>query len=140
MPPAPQLNLGDDDMDVTMGGMPEIDIAVDPSVAGDAPPGLTREDSPLSELGEDEENQLARDVAEQNTTMFEPDQEQEPEDEASIHQARSKRRRVIGQDAETMLSTATLREQQQNRDKILKVEMLLVIQVVGASLFYKSSP
>lgn len=123
--PAPQVNLGDDDMDVTMGGMPEIDITVDPSVAGEPVPALTREDSPLSELGEEEATRLAQDVAEQNTTVYEPDQEQEPEDEESVHQARSKRRRVIGQDAETMLSTATLREQQNNRDKILKAPSFL---------------
>ncbi|OAL01403.1 hypothetical protein IQ06DRAFT_274443 [Phaeosphaeriaceae sp. SRC1lsM3a] len=123
LPPAPQV--GDDDMDITMGGLPEFDIAVDPSVAGDAVPGLTREESPLSELGDEEATQLARDVAEQNTTMFEPDQEQEPVEDESVHQARAKRRRVIGQDAETMLSTATLREQQQNRDKILKAPSFL---------------
>jgi cohesin complex subunit SCC1 len=124
MPHAPELNFGDD-TDVVMGGMPDIDISVDPSMAGDAPTHLAREDSPLSELGEEEETRLAQEIAEQDTAMFDPGQEQEQPEEESIHQARAKRRRVIGQDAETMLSTATLREQQQNRDKILKAPSFL---------------
>jgi len=122
MPPAPDLNLGDD-MDITMGDIPDVEIAVDPSVAGEAPAHLAREESPLSELGEEEATRLAQEVAEENTTMFAP--EQEEEEEESVHQARAKRRRVIGQDAETMLSTATLRDQQQNRDKILKAPSFL---------------
>jgi cohesin complex subunit SCC1 len=115
LPPAPEVNLGDD-MDITMGNMPDMDMPVEPSLAGDAGMQLAREESPLSELGEEEATRLAQEVAEQDATMFEP----QPEEEESIHQARAKRRRVIGQDAETMLSTATLREQQQNREKILK--------------------
>jgi cohesin complex subunit SCC1 len=124
MPRAPELNVGDD-TDIAMGGMPEIDISVDPSLAGDAPTHLAREESPLSELGEEEETRLAQEVAEQDTAMFEPGQEEVQPEEESVHQARAKRRRVIGQDAETMLSTATLREQQQNRDKILKAPSFL---------------
>jgi cohesin complex subunit SCC1 len=115
LPPAPEVNLGDD-MDITMGNMPDMDMPVEPSLTGDAGMQLAREESPLSELGEEEATRLAQEVAEQDATMFEP----QPEEEESIHQARAKRRRVIGQDAETMLSTATLREQQQNREKILK--------------------
>lgn len=111
-----ELNLGDE-MDITMGGMADTDLLADPSLAGDLPVRPAREESPLSELGEEEATRLAQEVAEQDQTAFELDQEQEDE---SVHQARAKRRRVIGQDAETMLSTATLREQQQNRDKILK--------------------
>ncbi|KAF2819789.1 hypothetical protein CC86DRAFT_471872 [Ophiobolus disseminans] len=112
MPAAPEFNLGDD-MDITMGGMAETDLPADPSIAGDLP--AAREESPLSELDDEEATRLAQEVAVEDQTMFEPEQEEE-----SIHQARAKRRRVIGQDAETMLSTATLREQQQNREKILK--------------------
>jgi cohesin complex subunit SCC1 len=122
MPGAPALNL-DDDMDITMGGMPEMDITVDPSVVGDAPAQAAREESPLSELGDEEATRLAQEVEAQDTTIFAP--EEEAEEEESVHQARAKRRRVIGQDAETMLSTATLRDQQQNRDKILKAPSFL---------------
>ncbi|KAH5062371.1 hypothetical protein HBH96_064620 [Parastagonospora nodorum] len=122
MPPAPDFNLGDD-MDVTMGEMPDMEITVDPSVAGDGPANLAREESPLSELGEEEATRLAQEVADESTTNFAP--EQEEEEEESVHQARAKRRRVIGQDAETMLSTATLRDQQQNRDRILKAPSFL---------------
>ncbi|KNG50551.1 double-strand-break repair protein rad21 [Stemphylium lycopersici] len=112
--PAPEFNLGDD-MDITMGGMTETDLPAG-SIAGDLPM-RQREESPLSELGEEEATRLEQEVAEQ-TTMFEPEQEQEEEE--SIHQARAKRRRVIGADAETMISSHQLREQQNNRDKILK--------------------
>ncbi|CAO2654272.1 Nn.00g110050.m01.CDS01 [Neocucurbitaria sp. VM-36] len=114
---APELNLGED-LDISMGGT-EMDLPGAPSVAGDVPaPPTQRGESPLSELDEGEASRLAQEVADQNTTMFEPGQEQE-EDE-SIHQARAKRRRVIGQDAETMISSHQLREQQNNREKILK--------------------
>ncbi|KAF1834856.1 hypothetical protein BDW02DRAFT_647354 [Decorospora gaudefroyi] len=114
LPDAPELNLGDD-MDITMGGMTDLHLP-EGSIAGDLPV-RQREESPLSELGEKEATQLEQEIAEQNATMFEPEQEQEEE---SIHQARSKRRRVIGADAETMISSHQLREQQNNRDKILK--------------------
>ncbi|KAI8938836.1 hypothetical protein NX059_004699 [Plenodomus lindquistii] len=107
---APEFDLGD--VDISMGGMTETGLPAD-SIAGDLPVRQAqREDSPLSELGEDEVTAL-----EQEVTAFEPEQEQEEE---SIHQARAKRRRVIGQDAETMISSHQLREQQNNRDKILK--------------------
>ncbi|KAF2031083.1 hypothetical protein EK21DRAFT_100017 [Setomelanomma holmii] len=118
LPPAPELTLGDD-IDITMGGT-EMDEPAAPSLAGDLPERPAGEESPLSEMDEQEATRLAQEVAEQNTTTFEPEQEEE-----SVHQARAKRRRVIGQDAETMLSTATLREQQQNRDKILKPSSFL---------------
>lgn len=108
-----ELNLGDTEM----GGMEGTDmpLPIPSSVAGDDVPALTREDSPLSELGEDEETRLAQEIAEQDPTTIELDQEEE-----SVHQARAKRRKVITQDAETMISTAQLRDQQANREKILK--------------------
>ncbi len=110
-----ELNLGD----IEMGGMEGIDLPLPmpSSVAGDDVPELTREreDSPLSELDVEEETRLAQEVAEHDPTMGEPELEEE-----SIHQARIKRRKIITQDAETMISTAQLREQQANRDKILK--------------------
>lgn len=112
--PAPDFML-DDNMDMTIGGMTETDLPAG-SVAGDVPPAA-REETPLSELGEEEATRLAQEVEEQNNTTFQ--HEPEPEEE-SIHQARAKRRRVIGQDAETMISSHQLREQQNNRDKILK--------------------
>lgn len=115
---APQIEL-DDGMDFTMGGMTEIDLPAG-SIAGDLPVRpIQREESPLSELDDEEATALEQAVAEQETTIFEPGQEQEEEEE-SIHQARSKRRRVIGQDAETMISSHQLRDQQNNRDRILK--------------------
>lgn len=114
LPPAPDLNLGDD-TDIPMGGMTELDLGPDPSLTGDLPTvQAEREDSPLTEIDEEEATRLAQEVAEQDATMF------DPQDEESIHQARAKRRRVIGEDAETMLSNTQLKEQTNNRDKILK--------------------
>jgi cohesin complex subunit SCC1 len=95
-----ELNIGGDTI---MGGM---DTELPLPLSEDDMPQLTREDSPLSELDADEETRLAQEVAEQ--------------EEESIHQARAKRRKVITQDAETMISTAQLRDQQANREKILK--------------------
>jgi cohesin complex subunit SCC1 len=131
------LKLGDDDLDLEIdlgegitdlpaAGGTELNIGGDTIMGGmdtdlplplpeDDVPQLTREDSPLSELDADEETRLAQEVAEQDPTMVEPEQEEE-----SIHQARAKRRKVITQDAETMISTAQLRDQQANREKILK--------------------
>lgn len=114
---APELNIGDD-VDISMGGMMDTELPQAPSIAGDLPVRPARAESPLSELDEEEANRLEQEVAEQSTTMFEPGQE--PEEEEFIHQARAKRRRVIAQDAETMISSHQLREQQNNRDKILK--------------------
>jgi cohesin complex subunit SCC1 len=131
------LKLGDDDLDLEIdlgegitdlpaAGGTELNIGGDTIMGGmdtdlplplpeDDVPQLTREDSPLSELDADEETRLAQEVAEQDPTTVEPEQEEE-----SIHQARAKRRKVITQDAETMISTAQLRDQQANREKILK--------------------
>ncbi|KAJ4383392.1 sister chromatid cohesion protein 1 [Didymella sp. IMI 355093] len=131
------LKLGDDDLDLELdigegltdlpaAGGTELNIGGDTIMGGmdtdlplplleDDVPQLTREDSPLSELDADEETRLAQEIAEQDQTMVEPEQEEE-----SIHQARAKRRKVITQDAETMISTAQLRDQQANREKILK--------------------
>lgn len=114
--PAPEFAM-DDDMDVTIGGMTEIDLPAGSVAGDDAPAPPAREETPLSELGEEEATRLAQEIEEQNNTTFQPEPEQEEE---SIHQARAKRRRVIGQDAETMISSHQLREQQNNRDKILK--------------------
>lgn len=116
------LDIGDDMTDLPAPGGTELNIDTEMGGMGgsefplplgsDEVPQLTREDSPLSELDPEEATRLAQEVAEQEPTF-----EQEEE---SVHQARAKRRKVITQDAETMISTAQLRDQQANRDKILK--------------------
>ncbi|KAF3045064.1 sister chromatid cohesion protein 1 [Didymella heteroderae] len=132
-----ELKLGDDDLgleidlgegisDLPAAGGTELNIGGDTIMGGmdtdlplplpeDDVPQLTREESPLSELDADEENRLAQEVTERGPIMVEPEQEED-----LIHQARAKRRKVITQDAETMISTAQLRDQQANREKILK--------------------
>ncbi|KAJ4346521.1 sister chromatid cohesion protein 1 [Didymosphaeria variabile] len=119
------LDMGDDlteipgrpdititDTDVPMGGMTELGDFDEPIIPEEEP-ARERSASPLSELGEDEERAL-----EQEVSVFQPAAEQEEEEEQ--HQARAKRRRVIQQDAQTQLSTTEIREQQNNREQILK--------------------
>ncbi|KAF9733395.1 hypothetical protein PMIN06_010842 [Paraphaeosphaeria minitans] len=112
MPGRPDINITD--TDVAMGGMSELGDLDEPVLPEEE---LLRERSvsPLSELGEEEERAL-----EQEVSGFEPAVEQEPEEEEEQHQARAKRRRVIQQDTQTQLSTTEIREQQNNREDILK--------------------
>ncbi|KAL1597250.1 sister chromatid cohesion protein 1 [Paraconiothyrium brasiliense] len=120
-----ELDLGDDlteipgrpdititDTDVPMGGMTELGDFGEEVIPEDEPI-RERSASPLSELGEEEERAL-----EQEVSVFQPAAEQEEEEEQ--HQARAKRRRVIQQDTQTQLSTTEIREQQNNREDILK--------------------
>jgi cohesin complex subunit SCC1 len=113
-----ELNLNDD-MYTSMGGMSKMNSLAG-SIAGNLPM-RQREESPLSELGKEEATCLEQEDAEQNATMFEPEQKEEE----SVHQACAKRRRVVCADAETMISTQLLREQQYNRDKIFKPSSFL---------------
>jgi cohesin complex subunit SCC1 len=116
MPPAPEINI--EDVDMPMGGMTELDMPEEPTVTGEPEPeARERSMSPLSELGEDEELALEQEV--QNTSTFQPAIEPEQDDEVE-HQARAKRRRLIQQDTQTQLTTREIREQQDNRDNILK--------------------
>lgn len=116
LPPAPELNI-DDDVDITMGGMTEME----PPAGGAAPGARERSISPLSELAEDEERALERAYEQdQSTSMFRPAPEEEEDEEELVHQARAKRRRVIQQDTQTQMSSNEIRAQQNNRDSILK--------------------
>ncbi|KAL5392859.1 hypothetical protein DPSP01_000554 [Paraphaeosphaeria sporulosa] len=112
MPGRPDITITD--TDVPMGGMTELGDLDEP-VLPEEEPLRERSASPLSELGEEEERAL-----EQEVSVFQPAAEQEPEEEEEQHQARAKRRRVIQQDTQTQLSTTEIREQQNNREDILK--------------------
>jgi cohesin complex subunit SCC1 len=112
IPGRPDITITD--TDVPMGGMTGLGDLDEPVFPEDEP-ARERSASPLSELGEEEERAL-----EQEVSAFQPAAEPEQEEEEEQHQARAKRRRVIQQDTQTQLSTNEIREQQNNREDILK--------------------
>jgi cohesin complex subunit SCC1 len=112
IPGRPDITITD--TDVPMGGMTGLGD-LDEAPFPEEEPVRERSASPLSELGEEEERAL-----EQEVSVFQPVAEQEQEEEEEQHQARAKRRRVIQQDTQTQLSTNEIRDQQNNREDILK--------------------
>ncbi|KAI2613985.1 Rec8 like protein-domain-containing protein [Hypoxylon fragiforme] len=100
-----QFNIGDQSAVPEMGGAPGLDRA-------------RISESPLSDIDET----IARDVEEwtrlNNTSIYEPGQE--PEEPEPLPQKKSKRRRVFGLDESTQLTSAHMKEQQQNHKNILK--------------------
>jgi cohesin complex subunit SCC1 len=122
----------DDDMelapgatDIDMGGMTDFGAGVEATEAEQ--PGLERHAreslSPLSSIRSSVERDLQQTFQqEQDTTTFQP---QEEEDE-SVHQAqRVKRRKLLQLDPETQISSSQIREQQNDRSKILKPSSFL---------------
>ncbi|KAF2268618.1 hypothetical protein CC78DRAFT_379161 [Lojkania enalia] len=105
------------DVDITMGGMTDIVVPAEPEPEGDesVPEHRKRESlSPLSSIRSSIERDLEQTFQqEQETTAF--------EEEESVHHAqRAKRRKVLHADADTEIQTAQIREQQNDRSKILK--------------------
>jgi cohesin complex subunit SCC1 len=92
-----------------------------PEMGGIAPMDMVRariSESPLSDIDEN----TARDVEEwtrlNNTSIYEP--VYEPEDPEPQPQKRSKKRKIFGLDPATQLTSAHIKDQQQNHDNILK--------------------
>jgi cohesin complex subunit SCC1 len=125
------LDLGDDgvriadaDGDIAMDD--DLHFNIDDQSAmpemGDMPPmDMNRariSESPLSDIDEN----TARDVEEwtrlNNTSIYEPGYE--PEEPEPQPQKKSKKRRIFGLDPATQLTSAHIKEQQQNHDNILK--------------------
>ncbi|KAL7628760.1 sister chromatid cohesion protein 1 [Parahypoxylon ruwenzoriense] len=100
-----QFNIGDQSVVPEMGGVPAFDRA-------------RISESPLSDIDEN----IARDVEEwtrlNNTSIYEPGQE--PEEPEPLPQKKSKKRKVFGLDPATQLTSAHIKEQQQNHENILK--------------------
>ncbi|KAI4868728.1 Rec8 like protein-domain-containing protein [Hypoxylon rubiginosum] len=100
-----QFNIGEQSVAPEMGGAPALDRA-------------RISESPLSDIDEN----IARDVEEwtrvNNTSIYEPGQE--PEEPEPIPQKKSKKRRIFGLDPSTQLTSAHIKEQQQNHENILK--------------------
>ncbi|KAI1213796.1 Rec8 like protein-domain-containing protein [Annulohypoxylon truncatum] len=100
-----QFNIGDQSAVPEMGGAPGLERA-------------RISESPLSDIDEN----VARDVEEwtrlNNTSIYEPGQE--PEEPEPLPQKKSKKRKVFGLDPATQLTSAHIKEQQQNHENILK--------------------
>jgi cohesin complex subunit SCC1 len=123
------LPPGDDDldldMDVDMGGITDLGAPLDVNIDGtSALPARQRGSaSPLSSIRSSVERDLEQTFnQEQNTTSFEPQEEEEE----SVHQAqRVKRRKLLQADAETQIPNSQIREQQTDRSKILRASSFL---------------
>ncbi|KAI2615621.1 Rec8 like protein-domain-containing protein [Hypoxylon sp. NC1633] len=128
--PSLNLDFGDDNVKIADG---DGDIQMDddfqfnisdqsvlPEMGG--APGLERariSESPLSDIDEN----IAQAVEEEwtrlnNTSIYEPGQE--PEELEPLPQKKSKKRKIFGLDPSTQLTSAHIKEQQQNHDNILK--------------------
>lgn len=109
------IQMDDDEFQFNIG-----DQSAVPEIGGAAPPNRGRiSESPLSDIDEN----MARDVEEwtklNNTSVYEPGQE--PEEPEPHHQRKSKsKRKVFGLDPATQLTSAHIKEQQQDRSNILK--------------------
>ncbi|KAI0020999.1 Rec8 like protein-domain-containing protein [Xylariomycetidae sp. FL0641] len=127
--PSMNLDFGDDvriadaDGDIAMDDDLQFNLddqSAMPEMGGVAPMNRARiSESPLSDIDEN----VARDVEEwtrlNNTSIYEPGHE-EPEEPEPQPQKKSKKRKVFGLDPSTQLTSAHIKEQQQNHDNILK--------------------
>ncbi|KAF2656040.1 hypothetical protein K491DRAFT_403488 [Lophiostoma macrostomum CBS 122681] len=124
-PAGDDIDLGLGTTDIDMGGMTDLGAGAEATEAEQ--PGLERTAreslSPLSSIRSSVERDLQQTFQqEQDTTTFQP---QEEEDE-SVHQAqRVKRRKLLQLDPETQISSSQIREQQNDRSKILKPSSFL---------------
>lgn len=109
------IRMGDDDLQFNIG-----DESAMPEVGGAGVPSRARiSESPLSDIDEN----TARDVEEwtrlHNTSIYEPGQDTEiPEPQPQ--RKSNKKRRVFGLDPATQLTSAHIKEQQQDRSNILR--------------------
>jgi cohesin complex subunit SCC1 len=135
MQPAGDLDVGFG-ADMGMEGMTEQGIPVDEATVADAPaaeePEPERERdavSPLSSIRSSVERDLEQTFQEHQTIDFQlgdEGEQQDGEEEATARQAqRAKRRRLLHADAETQIPNTQIREQQNDRSKILKPSSFL---------------
>ncbi|KAK6841287.1 Rec8 like protein-domain-containing protein [Apiospora arundinis] len=117
------IRIADDDGDIPMEGDFQFNIGDEsamPEVGGAGLPARARiSESPLSDIDEN----IARDVEEwtriNNTSIYEPGQETEIQ-EPQQQRKSAKKRKVFGLDTATQLTSAHIKEQQQDRSNILK--------------------
>lgn len=115
------VRIADADGDVQMDDDLNFDIGEQsamPEMGGIPMERARISESPLSDIDEN----TARDVEEwtrlNNTSIYEPGYE--PEEPEPQPQKKSKKRKVFGLDPATQLTSAHIKEQQQNHDNILK--------------------
>jgi cohesin complex subunit SCC1 len=126
------IRIADDDGDIPMG-MGDDDYHLNPEDQSAMPGGLATLDmqrariseSPLSDIDEDATARLGEEVSRwQNADLYEP--EEEPAEATVVrHTQRAKKRKLLLPDDETMLTSAHIRDQQTNRDNILKSQSFL---------------
>ncbi|KAM0332575.1 hypothetical protein ACHAQA_002859 [Verticillium albo-atrum] len=123
--------IADNDGDIAMG-IEDADFQfndVDHSElpAPFAQPDINRariSESPLSDIDEDITARLDEEVSRwQNADLYEPTEEQEQS--MVRHPQRARKRKVLVPDDQTMLSSNAIKEQQANRDNILKPQSFL---------------
>ncbi|KAI9799120.1 MAG: hypothetical protein M1825_004887 [Sarcosagium campestre] len=116
---ADNVYAGDDDMD--FGGGMDFTLDIDGNGPDTAPtPGRLARDSqsPLSSLRSSVERDLnAEAIRKADATFAEPHEE---DDETLQHPHRARHRKILQPDADTILHTDQLRQQQRDRSKILK--------------------
>jgi cohesin complex subunit SCC1 len=128
MPGAGNMDIAD----VDMLGMSELGMPIDEATIADLAPMEARDPervrdsiSPLSSIRSSVERDLEQTFqGEHNATAFELAEEQE-EEEAVRQNQRVKRRRLLHADAETQIPNTQLRQQQNDRSKILKPSSFL---------------
>ena len=123
LPPAADLDIPLDDVD--MVGMTDLEVPINETTADEAAvePRVRESVSPLSSIRSSVERDLEQTFqVEQNTTAFEP---QEEEDESVHHPQRAKRRKLLQADADTQIPNSQIRDQQNDRSKILKPSSFL---------------
>ncbi|PSR99352.1 double-strand-break repair protein rad21 [Coniella lustricola] len=122
------VRIHDDDGDIMMGDddfqLPIGDQSA--AAAAAAAPDMARariSESPLSDIDEEFAREIELEYT-RATDVYEPNED----DESSInHKApqRSKKRKIIGPDEQTMLSNSVFKEQQQRHDRITKPQVFL---------------
>lgn len=124
------VRIADDEGDVPMGMDDDFHFNADDQSAlpgSLAQAGMSRariSESPLSDMDEDATARLGEEVSRwANADAYEPTDE--PERSVVRHTQRAKKRKLLMPDDETMLSSAHIKEQQANRDNILRSQVFL---------------
>ncbi|ROT36862.1 hypothetical protein SODALDRAFT_325441 [Sodiomyces alkalinus F11] len=127
------IRIADEEGDIPMG-MGDDDFQFNPdddqtALAGlaTAVPDMSRariSESPLSDIDEETTRRLDEEVSRwQNADLYEPSEQGDPS--AARHPQRAKKRKLLLPDDQTMLASNHIKEQQTNRDNILKPQVFL---------------
>lgn len=120
------IHMPDDDLQFNVNDRSAMPGALDINAAN--APDMSRariSESPLSDIDEEFAKEVEMEYSRHtNTDMYEPGDEPT---EATVvaHHSRSKKRKLLQPDEQTMLSNQVLREQQANRDNMLKPQSFI---------------